>query len=70
MNNFLFPMKVVLTVLLLGMFAYGIVSILSGRVYCKSRWYGRRENPGGYWLTIAIYLIGPPIILALAWHAA
>jgi hypothetical protein len=68
MNVYL-VMKNVLTLLLLAMFAYGIISIQSGRVYCKGCWYERRESPIWFWSTIAIYLVGPPIILFLVWTA-
>lgn len=61
--------KTVLTLLLLAMFAYGIVGIHSGRVHCKGRWYEREESPLGFWATVALYLAGPPVILWLTWAA-
>jgi hypothetical protein len=62
-------MKIALTLMFSAIFAYGIASMLSGRVYCKGCWYERCSNPLGFWFTIALYVIGPPIILAIAWKA-
>ncbi len=63
-------LKIVLTILCLGMISYGLVSTKSGRVYCKGRWYERTENGFGFWSTIALYSFGPPLILYLAWTAS
>jgi hypothetical protein len=51
------------------MFAYGLLSIGSGRVHCKGRWYERDGSPLGFWSSIALYVLGPPIIVYLAWTA-
>lgn len=67
--DFLVAMKLALTLLLLGIFAYGAISIGNGKVYCKGQWYERQVNPLGYWLTVGLYLIGPPVLLALTWKA-
>jgi hypothetical protein len=63
-------LKIVLTILLLGMFAYGLIAAQSGRVYVKGRWYGRTENKIEFWSTITLYLLSPPLILYLAWTAS
>ncbi len=63
-------LKSVLTLLCLAMFAYGLVGLQSGRVYCKGRWYERAEHSPGFWATIALYCLGPPAILYLAWTAS
>ena len=63
-------LKIVLTVLCLGMFAYALIALQSGRVYCKGLWYERKENSLGFWTTIALYVFGPPIILYFAWTAS
>jgi|GEM_PF-1468605 len=63
-------LKIVLTVLCLGMFVYALIAIQSGRVYCKGIWYERKTNSLGFWITIALYLFGPPIILYLLWTAS
>lgn len=62
--------KIVLTILCLGMFSYGLIAIKNGLVYCKGRWYERTQNSFGYWSTIALYFFGPPLILYLAWTAS
>jgi len=66
----IFFMKLVLTLLLLAMFTYGCLGLQAGRVYCKGCWYKRDETPLGFWATIILYLVGPPIILFLLWRAA
>jgi hypothetical protein len=65
----LLVMKAALTILCVGMFAYGLLSIGSGRVHCKGRWYERDGSPLGFWSSIALYVLGPPIIVYLAWTA-
>lgn len=62
-------LKAVLTILCGAMFAYGLWSTRSGRVHCKGRWYERTGSPLGFWSSIALYLLGPPIIVYLAWTA-
>ena len=63
-------LKIVLTVLCLGMFAYALIAMHTGRVYCKGLWYERKENGLGFWTTIALYVFSPPVILYLAWTAS
>lgn len=63
-------LKIILTVLCLGMFVYALVALQSGRVYSKGRWYARKENSPGFWITIALYVFGPPVVLHLAWTAS
>ncbi len=60
-------MKIMLTLLCLGMFFYAWMAIKIGRVYCQGRWYERFENGSWFWSTIALYLLGPPVILYLLW---
>jgi cytochrome c oxidase assembly factor CtaG len=62
-------LKIILTLIFSAMFVYGCICIQRGRVYCKGRWYERDENPIWYWTTIIIYLLGPPVLLVLAWRS-
>ena len=60
-------MKIMLTLLCLGIFFYAWRAIKIGRVYCQGQWYERSEHSAWFWSTIALYLLGPPVILYLLW---
>jgi hypothetical protein len=60
-------LKIALTAMLLWMFVCGLTAIQSGRVYCKGLWYERGKNSFGFWTTIALYIVGPPILLFIVW---
>ncbi len=63
-------LKIVLSVACTGVVLYALVALRRGRVYSKGLWYERESEHLGFWLTIGLYMLGPPAILYLAWTAS
>jgi hypothetical protein len=63
-------LKILMTIVCLGFFLYGLNAIKSGRVYCKGRWYERSQDGFSFWITIALYVFAMPTIVYLVWSVA
>ena len=58
-----------MTMLLAGiaLIVIGVIYIYMGRAYARFRgWANRADDPKGYWLAVASYLVGGAVLIAYA----
>jgi hypothetical protein len=65
-----FVAKILLVALLSFIFLHGVASLLTGRVFCKGRWYEKATQPLAYWTLVGVYACGTPIVGLLALSAS
>ena len=57
--------RVVVILLCLLIFYFGVAGIKSGEIRSRGYKFHRDENPLGYWFTVLITLLGPVAIIYL-----
>jgi hypothetical protein len=64
MPTYLFG-RAVIVVLCAILFGCGLASLRSGETRSRGRRFTRDENPLGYWLSVILSLVAPPVITYL-----